>query len=149
MTQTSSAIIVAIKPSMKYAKLCISIRWATPSIRHGRSSGQVTGLVLAGSGWCRLAGRPFRTVAWGFGDGPAGRGGGYQAVCGGAGERPAFPLLVFHGGPGLDHTGFGGCLDPLTEGGSSHLVLADARACGRSDRAAPRGTWTRGRMAGM
>src|SRR5215475_1397398 len=23
------------------------------------------------------------------------------------GERPAFPLLVFHGGPGFDHTGFG------------------------------------------
>jgi len=36
MTQTSSAIIVAIKPSMKYAKLCISIRWATPSIQPGK-----------------------------------------------------------------------------------------------------------------
>jgi len=36
MTQTSSAIIVAIEPSMKYAKLCISIRWATPSIQPGK-----------------------------------------------------------------------------------------------------------------
>jgi hypothetical protein len=33
MMQASSAITVAIKPSMKYAKLCISIRWATPAIR--------------------------------------------------------------------------------------------------------------------
>jgi len=65
------------------------------------------------------------------------------------GERTAFPLLVFHGGPGFDHTGFGGCLDPLTEGGRYRLVLADARACGRSGRTAPRWTWTRGRMAGM
>src|SRR5262249_59659821 len=63
------------------------------------------------------------------------------------GERPAFPLLVLHGGPGLDHTEFSGYLDPLTEGGSYRLVLADARAGGRSDRTALRGTWTRGRMA--
>jgi proline iminopeptidase len=63
------------------------------------------------------------------------------------GERSAFPLLVFHGGPGLDHTEFGDYLDPLTEGGRYRLVLADERACGRSDRAAPRGTWTLGRMA--
>jgi hypothetical protein len=38
MTQTRSAIIVAIKPSMEYATLCISIRWATPAIRQWRAS---------------------------------------------------------------------------------------------------------------
>ena len=32
------------------------------------------------------------------------------------GEPSGFPLLVFHGGPGLDHTWFGDYLDPLTEG---------------------------------
>jgi proline iminopeptidase len=63
------------------------------------------------------------------------------------GEPSAFPLLVFHGGPGLDHTEFGDYLDPLTEGGSYRLVLVDERACGRSDRTASRGTWTLGRMA--
>ncbi|MBV9094670.1 MAG: alpha/beta fold hydrolase [Streptosporangiaceae bacterium] len=63
------------------------------------------------------------------------------------GEPSGFPLLVFHGGPGLDHTMFGDYLDPLTEDGRYRLVLADERACGRSDRAAPRGTWTLGRMA--
>jgi proline iminopeptidase len=63
------------------------------------------------------------------------------------GEPSAFPLLVFHGGPGLDHTMFGDYLDPLTDGGRYRLVLADERASGRSDRTAPRGTWTLGRMA--
>jgi proline iminopeptidase len=63
------------------------------------------------------------------------------------GEASAFPLLVFHGGPGLDHTEFGDYLDPLTEGGAYRLVLADERASGRSDRTAPRETWTLGRMA--
>jgi len=63
------------------------------------------------------------------------------------GEPSAFPLLVFHGGPGLDHTMFGDYLDPLTDGGSYRLVLADERACGRSDRTAPRETWSLGRMA--
>jgi proline iminopeptidase len=63
------------------------------------------------------------------------------------GAPSGFPLLVFHGGPGLDHTEFGDYLDPLTEGGRYRLVLADERACGRSDRAAPRPTWTLGRMA--
>jgi pimeloyl-ACP methyl ester carboxylesterase len=42
---------------------------------------------------------------------------------------------------------FGDYLDPLTEGGGYRLVLADERACGRSDRTAPRETWTLGRMA--
>jgi len=63
------------------------------------------------------------------------------------GRPSAFPVLVFHGGPGLDHTSFGDYLDPLTEGGSYRLVLVDERACGRSDRTAPRETWTLARMA--
>ena len=63
------------------------------------------------------------------------------------GEPSAFPLLVFHGGPGLDYTMFGDYLDRLTEGGSYRLVLVDERACGRSDRTAPRETWTLERMA--
>src|SRR5215469_8703247 len=63
------------------------------------------------------------------------------------GAPSGFPLLVFHGGPGLDHTWFGDYLDPLTGEGRYRLVLADERACGRSDRAAPRPTWTLGRMA--
>jgi proline iminopeptidase len=63
------------------------------------------------------------------------------------GEPSAFPLLVFHGGPGLDHTEFGDYLDPLTEAGRYRLVLVDERACGRSDRAVPRHTWTLERMA--
>jgi proline iminopeptidase len=63
------------------------------------------------------------------------------------GEPSGFPLLVFHGGPGLDHAMFGDYLDPLTEGGGYRLVLADERACGRSDRTAPRETWTLRRMA--
>jgi proline iminopeptidase len=63
------------------------------------------------------------------------------------GAPSAFPVLVFHGGPGLDHTTFGDYLDPLTEGGGYRLVLVDERACGRSDRTAPRETWTLERMA--
>jgi proline iminopeptidase len=63
------------------------------------------------------------------------------------GDPSAFPLLVFHGGPGLDHTMFGDYLDPLTEGGGYRLVLVDERANGRSDRKAPRETWTLSRMA--
>src|SRR5215468_10265223 len=63
------------------------------------------------------------------------------------GAPSAFPLLVFHGGPGLDHTMFADYLDPLTEGGRYRLVLVDERASGRSDRTAPRETWTLERMA--
>jgi proline iminopeptidase len=63
------------------------------------------------------------------------------------GEPSAFPLVVFHGGPGLDHTMFGDYLDPLTDQGTYRLVLVDERACGRSDRSAPRETWTLARMA--
>lgn len=38
MTQPSSAIIVAIKISMEYARLCMSMRRATPAIRHERAA---------------------------------------------------------------------------------------------------------------
>ena len=51
------------------------------------------------------------------------------------GEPSAFPLLVFHGGPGLDHTEFGDYLDPLAEGGSYRLVLVDERACCKTTKA--------------
>lgn len=63
------------------------------------------------------------------------------------GEPSAFPVLVFHGGPGLDHTMFADYLDPLTEDGRYRLVLVDERASGRSDRDAPKQTWTLERMA--
>lgn len=63
------------------------------------------------------------------------------------GAPTAFPLLVLHGGPGLDHTEFADYLDPLTDDGRYRLVLVDERACGRSDRAAPASTWTLERMA--
>jgi proline iminopeptidase len=63
------------------------------------------------------------------------------------GAADAFPLLVFHGGPGLDHTMFGDYLDPLTDDGRYRLVLVDERAQGRSDRNADPSTWTLERMA--
>ncbi len=55
------------------------------------------------------------------------------------------PLLVVHGGPGLDHHLFGDYLDPL--GDDVHLVLVDLRSQGLSDTTPPE-TWTLGRMAG-
>lgn len=55
-----------------------------------------------------------------------------------------FPLLVFHGGPGLDHTMFGDYLDPLAD--ELRLVLVDERSQGRSDPTPPE-TWTLPRMA--
>jgi len=60
-------------------------------------------------------------------------------------ERGAgFPLIVLHGGPGLDHHMFGDYLDPLTD--AFRLILVDQRAQGRSD-SAPVSTWTLGQMA--
>lgn len=61
------------------------------------------------------------------------------------GPDDGVPLLVLHGGPGLDHHEFGDYLDPLTERGV-RLVLVDQRACGRSERA-PEQTWTLERHA--
>jgi len=63
------------------------------------------------------------------------------------GDAAGFPLLVLHGGPGLDHTMFADYLDPLTSNGRHRLVMVDERACGRSDRSADPGTWTLKRMA--
>jgi proline iminopeptidase len=59
------------------------------------------------------------------------------------GDGP-LPLIVLHGGPGLDHTEFGHWLDPL--GDDCTLLLVDQRAQGRSD-AAPPETWTIGHLA--
>jgi len=61
-------------------------------------------------------------------------------------ERGAdgLPLLVFHGGPSLDHHMFGDYLDPLAD--EFRLVLVDERSQGQSDRA-PTETWTLERMA--
>jgi len=63
------------------------------------------------------------------------------------GDSSAFPLLVFHGGPGLDHTAFADYLDPLTDDGSCRLVLVDERGSGQSERSSPSETWTLQRMA--
>jgi Predicted hydrolases or acyltransferases (alpha/beta hydrolase superfamily) len=60
-------------------------------------------------------------------------------------ERGAgYPVLVLHGGPGLDHHEFADYLDPL--GNDFRLLLVDLRACGRSERA-PEHTWTLERHA--
>lgn len=61
------------------------------------------------------------------------------------GDSAAPPLLVLHGGPGLDHHEFGDYLDPLTD--AVRLVLVDQRVQGGSDRDAPRHTWTLAHMA--
>jgi proline iminopeptidase len=54
------------------------------------------------------------------------------------------PLILLHGGPGLDHTELRPWLDPLSE--RFRLVYVDQRSHGRSDRA-PEDTWTLDRMA--
>jgi proline iminopeptidase len=61
-------------------------------------------------------------------------------------ERGAgLPLIVLHGGPGLDHTMFGAQLAPLTD--AVRLLLVDQRAQGRSDRGGDPATWTLAQMA--
>ena len=55
-----------------------------------------------------------------------------------------YPLIVLHGGPGLDHRVFGDYLDALSD--SVRLVLVDQRAQGRSGLASP-DTWTLEQMA--
>lgn len=61
------------------------------------------------------------------------------------GPDDGVPLLVVHGGPGLDHHEFADYLDPLTERGV-RLLFIDLRACGRSERP-PERTWTLERHA--
>jgi len=61
------------------------------------------------------------------------------------GEETGYPVLVLHGGPGLDMREFGDYLDPLTERGY-RLFLVDQRAQGRSE-PCPAETWTIEQMA--
>jgi len=61
------------------------------------------------------------------------------------GPEHARPLIVLHGGPGLDHQEFADYLDPLTD--SYRLLLVDQRAQGRSDRDSDPSTWTLETMA--
>lgn len=63
------------------------------------------------------------------------------------GAPDGFPILVLHGGPGLDHHEFADYLDALAEDGRYRLVLVDQRAQGLSDRSAPESTWTVEEMA--
>ena len=60
------------------------------------------------------------------------------------GDGP-LPLLVLHGGPGLDHHEFADYLDPLGDRCTLHLV--DQRGQGRSARDSEPHTWTLERMA--
>jgi proline iminopeptidase len=46
-----------------------------------------------------------------------------------------FPVIVLHGGPGLDHSGFRPYLDPL--GDEFRLLYVDERGQGRSERVEP------------
>lgn len=55
-----------------------------------------------------------------------------------------YPLIILHGGPGLDHTMFADYLDPLA--GRYRLILVDQRSQGRSDQSDP-ATWTLAQMA--
>ena len=54
------------------------------------------------------------------------------------------PIMILHGGPGMDHSMFGDYLDPL----ASHyrLILVDQRSQGKSDRA-PEDSWSIKQMA--
>lgn len=56
------------------------------------------------------------------------------------GPEDGLPLLVLHGGPGLDHTMFGHHLDPLAQ--AYRLVLVDGREQGRSARGTDPAGWT-------
>ncbi|HSG43054.1 MAG TPA: alpha/beta fold hydrolase [Anaerolineales bacterium] len=55
-----------------------------------------------------------------------------------------YPLIILHGGPGLDHHMFGDYLDALAD--EFHLILVDQRAQGLSDDC-PTETWTLEQMA--
>src|SRR4051812_19346031 len=58
---------------------------------------------------------------------------GYRLFVEDVGE--GFPLVVLHGGPGLDHTMFRPWLDPL--GDEFRLLYVDERGQGRSERTDP------------
>jgi proline iminopeptidase len=55
-----------------------------------------------------------------------------------------YPLILVHGGPGLDHHMFGDYLDPLTD--QFRLIFVDLRANGLSDSCSTE-TWTLQQMA--
>ena len=55
-----------------------------------------------------------------------------------------YPLIILHGGPGLDHHEFADYLDPLCD--QFRLILVDMRAQGKSDMC-PEKTWTLEQMA--
>ena len=55
-----------------------------------------------------------------------------------------YPLLILHGGPGMDHHMFADYLDPL--GDQFQLILVDQRSQGRSDATDPQ-TWSLRQMA--
>lgn len=61
------------------------------------------------------------------------------------GPADGLPLIVLHGGPGLDHVEFADYLDPLAD--TYRLVLVDQRAQGRSRRDADPSTWTLQQLA--
>ena len=61
------------------------------------------------------------------------------------GGPDGYPILILHGGPGLDHHEFGDYLDPLASRGYL-LMLVDQRGQGRSGPSDP-STWTLERMA--
>ena len=48
------------------------------------------------------------------------------------GPADGLPLIVLHGGPGLDHHEFADYLDPVCDNGV-RLLLVDQRAQGRSE----------------
>jgi proline iminopeptidase len=60
---------------------------------------------------------------------------GYRLFVEELGERNATPLIVLHGGPGLDHSMFRPYLDPLAD--EYRLLYVDERGQGRSDRVDP------------
>jgi proline iminopeptidase len=61
------------------------------------------------------------------------------------GDPSGYPIVVLHGGPGMDHHEFADYLDPLAERGY-RLILVDQRASGRSPHCDPK-TWTLETMA--
>ena len=55
-----------------------------------------------------------------------------------------YPVMILHGGPGLDHHSFGGYLSPLED--RHRLIYVDLRSQGLSERTPPE-TWTLQQMA--